>query len=250
MKLLLYSTKKVELPFLEKANGNRHKVTYIADALDSETAIQAVGYKVISIFSGDDASSIVLEKLWELGVRYITLRSSGHNNINIKTAKRYGFRVANSPDYSPYAIAEHAVGLLLAFNRKIILADKQVRTYNFLQHNLMGFDIHGKTVGIIGTGRIGSVMVKIMHGFGCKIIATDLEEDNDLIELCGVTYVPLEELCSQSDIISIHIPLTYDNHQLINRNKLELMKRNVILINTARGATVSYTHLTLPTIQL
>ncbi len=238
MKLLVYSTKKFELPFLEKANGNRHKVTYIADALDSETAIQAVGYKVISIFSGDDASSIVLEKLWELGVRYITLRSSGHNNINIKTAKRYGFRVANSPDYSPYAIAEHAVGLLLAFNRKIILADKQVRTYNFLQHNLMGFDIHGKTVGIIGTGRIGSVMVKIMHGFGCKIIATDLEEDNDLIELCGVTYVPLEELCSQSDIISIHIPLTYDNHQLINRNKLELMKRNVILINTARGAIV------------
>lgn len=238
MKLLVYSAKKFEIPFLEKANGKRHHITYTPDALDSETAIQAAGYKVISIFSGDDASSLVLEKLWELGVRYIMLRSSGHNNIHIKTAKHYGFRVANVPDYSPYAIAEHAVGLLLAFNRKIILADRQVRAYNFMQDDLMGFDLHGKTVGIIGTGRIGSVMVKIMHGFGCNIIATDLHPDDDLTELCQVTYVPLEQLCSQSDIISIHIPLTYDNHQLINREKLALMKPNVILINTARGAIV------------
>jgi D-lactate dehydrogenase len=171
-------------------------------------------------------------------VRYITIRSSGYNNINLKTAKRFGFRVANAPDYSPYAIAEHAVALLLALNRKVILADKQVHSFNFLQDDLIGFDLHGKTVGIIGTGRIGSVLVKIMHGFGCKLLANDQKPDNDLIELCGVRYTTIEELCTKSDIISIHIPMNYENHQFINRKKLALMKRNVVLINTARGAIV------------
>ena len=238
MKLLIYSAKDYEIPFLERANLNRHKVTYTKDALDTNTAIQSMGYKAISIFSGDDASLIVLEKLWDLGVRFITLRSAGYNNIHIKAAKRFGFKVANVPEYSPHAIAEHAIALLLAYNRRLILADSQVRSYNFSQDGLMGFNLHGKTVGIIGTGRIGSIMVKIMHGFGCKILACDLNPDNDLVELCDVTYVTLDQVCKKSDIISLHIPLTYDNYYLINKKKLALMKPDAILINTSRGAIV------------
>lgn len=238
MKLLVFSTKEYELPYLERANSKTIKVRYTEDALDSQTAIQAVGFNAISIFSGDDASMVVLEKLWDLGVRYITLRSAGYNNIHIKTAKRFGFKVANTPEYSPHAIAEHAVALLLAFNRRIVKADAQVHRYNFLQEGLMGFNLHGKTVGIIGTGRIGSIMVKIMHGFGCKILACDLRPDEDLVELCQVTYTDLDDLCKKSDIISLHIPLTYENHQLIDKKKLALMKQNAILINTSRGAIV------------
>ncbi|NNE76298.1 MAG: 2-hydroxyacid dehydrogenase [Pricia sp.] len=238
MKLLVYSAKDFEIPFLKKANTGDYQVTYLKEALDTETAIKAAGHKAISIFSGDDASSIVLEMLWELGVRYITMRSSGHNNVNIKTAKRFGFHVANAPDYSPYAVAEHAAALLLTLNRKILLADRQVHSYNFLQDDLMGFDLHGKTVGIIGTGRIGSVMVKIMHGFGCNILANDLLPDDDLVELCDVTYTDIENLCRESDIISLHIPLNYENYSFIDKKKLDLMKQGAILINTSRGAVV------------
>lgn len=243
MKLLVYSAKDFEVPFLVKANLKGHKVTYITEALDTETALKAMGNEAISIFSGDDASSIVLEKLWDMGVRHIALRTSGHNNINLKMAKTLGFKVANAPDYSPHAIAEHATALLLALNRKLILADVQVHHYNFLLDDLMGFNLHGKTVGIIGTGRIGSVMAKIMHGFGCTILANDLKPHFNLMELCNVTYTSLEEICQQSDIISLHIPLTYENHYLINQERLALMKQGAILINTARGAIVETTAL-------
>ncbi|NHF57723.1 2-hydroxyacid dehydrogenase [Flavobacteriaceae bacterium TP-CH-4] len=238
MKLLVYSAKDYEIPFLGRANKNLHKVSYTKDALDSHTAIQAMGYKAISIFSGDDASLVVLEKLWDLGVRYITLRSAGYNNIHIKAAKRFGFKVANAPEYSPHAIAEHAVALLLALNRKLVLAATRVRNYNFLQEGLMGVNLYDKTVGVIGTGRIGSVMVKILYGFGCKILACDLVPNTDLVKRYDVTYTDLEVLCKKSDVISLHIPLTYENYYLINKRILALMKQDAILVNTARGAIV------------
>ncbi|MGI9551074.1 MAG: 2-hydroxyacid dehydrogenase [Aurantibacter sp.] len=240
MKLLVYSAKEFEIPFIEKANDGRHKISYTNDALDTETAIQAVGFKGISIFSGDDASTIVLEKLWDFGVRYISIRSAGFNNIHMKPAHQLGFKVANAPNYSSHAIAEHAVGILLVLIRKLILADRRVHQYNFLQNDLMGFNLHGKTVGIVGTGNIGSVMAKIMKGFGCKILATDLEPDTGLVELCNVIYTDLEDLCRRSDIITLHIPLTYENYTLINKKRLEWMKKDVILINTARGAIVDH----------
>lgn len=238
MRLLVYSAKEYEIPFLERANTENLKVVYTKKALDTHTVILAVGYNAISIFSGDDASLVVLEKLWELGVRYITLRSAGYNNIRIKAAKRFGFKVANTPEYSPYAIAEHAVAILLALNRKLVLADTRVHAHNFMQDGLTGFNLHGKTVGIIGTGRIGSIMTKIMHGFGCKILACDLVPDVKLSELYNVTYCTLDEICKQSDIISLHIPLTHDSHYLINKERLALMKRSVILVNTSRGTVV------------
>lgn len=238
MKLLVYSAKGFEIPYLKEANLNNYKVTYLKEALNTETAIKAMGFQGISIFSGDDASPIVLEKLWDLGVRYITIRSSGYNNISLKTAKRLGFRVANAPNYAPHAIAEHAVALLLAFNRKLIKANAQVHSFNFLQDELIGFNLHGKTVGIIGTGRIGSVMAKIMFGFGCTILANDYEPDSDLIELCDIEYTSLEEVCAKSDIISLHIPMNYENRQIISKKMIGLMKSDVLLINTARGELV------------
>ncbi|SHJ44814.1 D-lactate dehydrogenase [Arenibacter nanhaiticus] len=238
MKVLVYSSKKFELPYLEKANKGGHTVTYTQDALDSNTAIKAVGHEAIAIFSGDDASLLVLEKLRDLGVKYIATRSTGHNNIHVKSAKRLGLKVANAPGYAPHAIAEHAVGLLLALNRKIILANTQVQQYNFLQDKLMGFNLHQKKVGIVGTGNIGAVMAKIMHGFGCSILAHDPIHNPYLANQYDLHYVSMEELCSQSDIISLHVPLVYETHYLINARLLAMMKKKVVLINTARGAVV------------
>ena len=239
MKLLVYSAKEFEIPFLNRANKNKIEISYTTNALDSVTAIQAVGYKSVAIFSGDDASSIVLEKLWDLGVRYITIRSAGYNNINLKVAKNLGFKVANAPNYSPNAIAEHAIALLLAFNRKLILANEQVHKYNFLQSNLMGFNLEGKTIGIIGTGRIGSIMVKIMAGFGCKILLNDLHPNYNLAKQYNAHYVSLEDIYSNADIISLHIPLNSENYHLIDKEALTQMKPYVIIINTSRGALVN-----------
>lgn len=239
MKLLVYSAKKFEVPFLERANKNNHHVVFTYNALDSETAHQAVGFDAISIFSGDDASLSVLEKLRDFGVKYISLRSAGYNNIHLKCAKRFGFKVANAPDYSPYAIAEHAVALLLALNRNIVLANSQVHQYNFLQDDLLGFDLNKKTMGIVGVGNIGAIMAKIMHGFGCTILANDLIQDAKLVKDYGIQYVGLEELIKKSDIVSLHVPLTHDTHYLIDEAQLKAMKKSALLINTARGAVVN-----------
>ncbi len=240
MKLLVYSTKKYEIPYINKANNKRHSITYIEDALDSETAIKAAGFKGICIFSGDDATSVVLEKLWHLGVRYIAIRATGFNNIQVKPAYQLGLKVANAPNFSPHAIAEHAAGLLIALNRKLILANQQVRQYNFSLNNLIGVNLHEKTIGIIGTGNIGTVMVKIMNGFGCNILAHDLTPDTNLMNQYQVDYTTLENLCKKSDFISLHIPLSYENHQLINKKTIGWMKKGTILINTARGEIVDH----------
>lgn len=239
MKLLVYSAKKFEVPFLERANKRNHHVVFTHNALNSKSAHQAVGFDAIAIFSGDDASLTVLEKLKDFGVKYISLRSAGFNNIHLKCAKRLGFKVANAPDYSPHAIAEHAVSILLALNRKIVLANAQVHQYNFLQDDLLGFDLHKKTVGIIGVGKIGAIMAKIMHGFGCTILANDLVHDKNLIKDYDVNYVDLQELLEKSDIVSLHVPLTHDTHYLIDEVQLKSMKKSALLINTARGAVVN-----------
>ncbi len=238
MKLLVYSAKEFEKPFLYKANQERITMHFTEDALDTHTAQKAVGYDAISIFSGDDASLLVLEKLHDLGVKYIAIRAAGYNNIHIKAARRIGLKVANVPEYSPHAIAEHATALLLALTRKIVKADRQVQKDNFLLDALMGFNLHGKTVGIVGTGRIGTVMVKIMNGFGCRILAHDPVPNKSLSELDLVKYVSIEELCKESDVISLHIPLTYENFYYFDKEKLGWMKPSAILVNTARGAVV------------
>ncbi|RMB64097.1 2-hydroxyacid dehydrogenase [Dokdonia sinensis] len=238
MKTLIYSAKDFEIPFLEDANNDVHSFKYIPDRLTTHTAMMALGFEAISIFSADDASEIVLQKLKDFGVEHITLRSAGYDNVNLRVAKRLGFKVANAPEYSPNAVAEHAIALLLALNRKITLSRKQTQHYDFTLTNLIGFDLVGKTVGVVGTGRIGSVIVKILNGFGCNIHATDPVEDEYLKTTFDVSYVDIDTICSQSDVVILSVPLNQETHQLIDRSKLELMHKNALLINVARGAVV------------
>lgn len=238
MKVLVYSTKDFERPILERANKGRLKMQFSSDALTTYTAIQAAGFEAVSLFSGDDASLLVLEKLYDLGVRYITIRAAGFNNIHVKAAKRLGFKVANVPRYSPHAIAEHAVAILLSLIRKLREADVQVKQHNYTLDALKGLNLHGSTVGIVGTGNIGSVMARLMNAFGCTVLANDLVEDETLASELGVKYVPLESLLRKSDIVSLHVPLTYETHYLLNEGTLAQMKPGAYLVNTARGAVV------------
>jgi len=239
MKVLVYSSKEFEIPYLEKANNKKHRLTFIKDALSSETAMKAVGYDAVSIFSADEACFITIEKLKDFGVKYIALRSVGHDNVNLRAASRLNIRVANVPAYSPYAIAEHAVALLLTLNRRLVESNFRVKRYNFNLNNLVGIDLKEKTVGIIGTGKIGSVMTKIMHGFGCNLLGYDIEENRNLTKLYNLRYTSLQDLCEQSDIISLHIPLNSETHQLINEELISEMKDGVIIINTARGSVIN-----------
>lgn len=243
MKVLVFSARDFEISYLKKANNRKHELVFIKEALSSKTAERAIGYQVISIFSADEASFITIEKLSDLGVKYITLRSVGYDNVNLRAASRLNIRVANVPAYSPYAIAEHAVGLLLALNRKTIESNRRVKLFNFSLNHLVGFDIKNKTIGIIGTGKIGSVMTKIMHGFGCNLLGYDINENNELCEQYNLSYVPLEDLCRQSDFISLHVPLNSETHQLINESLIFKMKDGVIIINTARGSVVNTEHI-------
>jgi len=242
MKTLVYSSKDFEIPYLENANNRKHQLTFIREALSSKTAEKAIGYDAISIFSADEACFITIEKLKDFGVKFIVLRSVGHDNINLRAASRLNIKVANVPAYSPYAIAEHAVALLLALNRKLIESNRRAHDYNFNLNNLVGFDLNNKTVGIIGTGRIGAVMSKIMHGFGCKLLGYDLKEDSTLIDRYHMSYTTLKELCEQADIISLHVPLNSETHQLINEDLIFEMKNGVIIINTARGSVLNTEH--------
>jgi D-lactate dehydrogenase len=169
MKVICYSTKEFERPFIEKANNCKHDIVLTTVSLSASTAEMAQGHETVMIFAGDDASAPELEKLHSLGIKHIALRSAGYDNVNLEKAHELGIRVTNVPAYSSYAIAEHSVMLMLALNRKLISAHARVQLKNFSLNGLVGFDMNRKTVGIIGTGRIGSVVVKILHGFGCRL---------------------------------------------------------------------------------
>ncbi|WP_106793415.1 2-hydroxyacid dehydrogenase [Aquimarina sp. Aq78] len=238
MKILIYSAKDFEIPFLEKANNDKHQIKYVPERLTPKTVELALGFDAISIFSADNGSSMVLERLKDFGVKYIALRSTGYDNVNINTAKKLGIKIANAAGYSPQTIAEHAIALLLALSRKLIPSNHQVNTYNFSLSNLVGFDINKKTIGIIGTGRIGKIITRIMHGFNCEIIAHDIYEDKKLEEEYQVSYMDLENLCRQSDIIFLCTPLNTQTHHLIDTDRIQQMKKEAILINVARGGLV------------
>lgn len=238
MNILFYSTKNFEKPFLLKANKLGHSVEFVAEPLSMASAAFAKGFECISIFAGDDASAAVIRELKRVGVRFIAIRAAGYDNVDLEEAGKNTITVANVPGYSPYAIAEHAVALMLALNRKIIQAHRQVQQQNFLLDNLMGFDLNQKTAGIIGTGKIGSVLAGILHGFGCSIVAYDGVRNEQLVSRYGVRYMDLPELCGQSDIISIHVPLTKQTRYMIHEPLIQKMKRGVMIINTARGSVV------------
>jgi D-lactate dehydrogenase len=202
---------------------------------------EAKGFDVISIFTGDDASAPIMEKLHKLGIKFIAIRAAGHDNVDIDKAIECGIGVANVPEYSPHAIAEHALALMLALTRKLILANEQVHNQNFTVDNLIGFDLHGKTIGIIGTGKIGSTLIKLLSGFGCRLLAYDIQPDEELMEKYDVEYVSLSELCQESNIISIHTCLTAQTKHLISKDLISQMQKGVMLINTSRGACIKTT---------
>ncbi|MGH2664692.1 2-hydroxyacid dehydrogenase [Flavobacterium sp.] len=239
MKIIIYSSKDFERTYLVKANSFNHYLTFTKDALSADTIMQAESHEAVVVFTGDDVSANVIEKLKAIGVKYIAIRAAGFDNVDVSIANYLGIKCANVPEYSPYAIAEHAVALILALNRKMILADKQVHNRDFRINNLIGFDLNNKTVGIIGTGRIGSVMAKIMNGFGCKLLGFDKIKNEELIQKYDFNYTDLETLCSESDIITIHMPLNSETKYLIGSEMINVMKRNVILINTSRGSVLN-----------
>ena len=238
MKTTIYSTHKFDKPSIVNANNGKHQLNFLEFRLTKETALLAEGSKAIALFSSDDASSEVLKILHKQGIKYIALRSAGFNHVDLKKASELGIKVARVPAYSPYAIAEHTMALILALNRKLIKAHNRVREQNFSLNGLTGFDLNGKTVGVIGTGKIGSVLIKILHGFGCNILAQDINEDQNMIDKYGVIYTDCATLCKHSDIISLHVPLKVSTKYLIDKEHIALMKPGVMLINTSRGGLV------------
>src|SRR3990167_9389914 len=238
MKVALFSVNNFEKPFLLHANEkHHHELTFFDGRLTAQTATLAATFPAVSCFVTDELNKEVLTILAQGNTRTIALRSAGFSHVDMDTAKKLGLTVTRVPAYSPYAVAEFATGLILALNRKIHRAYARVREQIFSLDGLMGFDLHHRTVGIVGTGKIGTVFAQIMHGFGCKILAVDLIP-NDTCKNMGVTYVSYEELYQQSDIISLHCPLTPKTHHLINTKALTQMKTGVMLINTGRGALI------------
>jgi D-lactate dehydrogenase len=243
MNVVFFDAHGFEQEAFEAANAalgdKKHNLIMVKANLNEATAELARGSEAVSIFVNDNASAQVLEKLHAVGVRYIALRSAGFNHVDIPRALELGFRLANVPAYSPYAVAEHTVALMLALNRKIVRASNRVRDLNFSLDGLVGFDMNGKTAGIVGTGKIGAVVAKILHGLGCRLLCYDLYPDSSLEKLYGARFVSLDELCAESDIITLHTPLTPETKYLINAERLAKMKRGVMLINTSRGGLVN-----------
>lgn len=239
MKATVYSGYRFERPYLVAAAGRKHELRFLDYRLDTATASLAQGSEAVLLFANDDGSAPVLDILAQVGVRYLGLRSAGYNHVDIEHAHQLGMRVANVPDYSPYAVAEHAVGLILALNRKLIRAYSRVRELNFSLDGLVGFDLHGKTVGVIGVGRIGSVLVRILHGFGCRVLGFDPVQRTELVEQYRLEYVSLDYLCQRSKIIVLCAPLTSQTRYMINKDTLSLMQDGVMIINVGRGGLLN-----------
>lgn len=213
-------------------------ITYLEPRLISRTAPLANGFPVVCSFANDSVDAEALRVLKNGGVRLIALRSAGYNHVDLASARELGIRIVRVPAYSPHSIAEHAVCLILALNRKVHRSYLRVREGNFSLAGLVGFDLFGKTVGVVGTGRIGTVFARIMSGFGCRVLASDLAPNEDLVAETGTKYVPLRELYAAADIISLHVPLTPKTRHLIDAGAIAAMKRGVMLINTGRGAVI------------
>jgi D-lactate dehydrogenase len=240
MDIAVFSAKPYDRRFLDAANaaaGGRHRLTYHEARLSDETAVLVQGAGALCAFVNDQLDAPALEALAQGGLRLLALRCAGFNNVDLVAAQRLGLTVARVPAYSPEAVAEHTVAMILALNRNIHRAYNRVREGNFALDGLLGFNLAGRTVGVIGTGRIGAAVVRIMLGFGCRVLAQDLQPDPALVAL-GVGYVPMPELLAAADIVTLHCPLTPETHHLIDEAAVARMKPGVMLINTSRGAIV------------
>lgn len=241
MNVAVFSSKPYDVEFLTAANADgHHDLHFLEPRLSAATAALAAGAEAVCLFVNDDASAPVLDMLAAVGVRVVALRSAGFNHVDLDAAERHGMTVVRVPGYSPHAVAEHCVGLILALNRHIHRAYNRVRDGNFSLQGLLGFDLYGSTVGVVGTGQIGRCFARIMMGFGCRVLAYDPYPDHDLAAM-GVQYVTLEALWPQCDIVSLHCPLTPATHHLVNAGTLQHMKHGVMVINTGRGALVDTT---------
>jgi D-lactate dehydrogenase len=238
MKVAVFSTKPYDRQFLEAENlRHGHELLFLEPRLTRETSALTAGCTAVCVFINDTLNGETLKLIAAQGVQLIALRSAGFNHVDLKVAAELGLTVVRVPAYSPYAVAEHAVALILALNRKIYRAYNRVRDDNFALDGLLGFDIHGSTVGVIGTGKIGQCFAQIMHGFGCRLLAYD-PYPNPICQNLGVEYVGLPTLLAASDIVSLHCPLTTQNYHLINADSLRSLKPGAMLINTSRGALI------------
>ncbi len=235
MKVAVFSAKNYDREFLGAANASRHELHFFEPHLSEHTAKLLEGFHAVCLFVNDNVDAIVSGKLASLGVRLIALRCAGYNNVDLAATARHGLTVVRVPSYSPYAVAEHTIGLMLALNRKLHRAYNRVREGNLVLDGLLGFDLHGKTVGIVGTGKIGSVVAEILIGFGCDALAFDPVESEQCRAL-GVRYVKLNDLLTQSRVITLHCPLTPENRHIIDAAAIAKMENGVMLINTSRGA--------------
>ncbi|MDP3515623.1 MAG: 2-hydroxyacid dehydrogenase [Pseudohongiella sp.] len=237
MKVAVFSTKTYDRKFICQANAvSGHELTFFEPRLSAHTAPLADGFEVVCAFVNDQLNAQVLEMLKAQGTELIALRSAGFNHVDLRKAAELGITVARVPAYSPHAVAEHALALILTLNRKTHRAYNRVREANFSLDGLLGFDLHGKTVGVIGTGKIGSLFARIMHALGCRVVASDPYPDTSLDGVAD--YLSLDELYRVSDIISLHCPLMPATEHMIDEAALEKMKPGIMLINTSRGRLV------------
>lgn len=238
MRVAVFSSRPYDQAFLTRANdATGHELTFIEARLSAETRRLAAGFEGLCIFVNDELDSELIRTLQADGLRLVALRAAGFNNIDIVAAERCGVAVARVPAYSPHAVAEHTLALILTLNRKTHRAYNRVREGNFALEGLMGFDLHGKTVGVVGAGAIGRIVAMILAGFGCRVLAHDPVPDPELLDL-GVAYVGMPELLAESDIVTLHCPLTAGTRHLIDGAVIARMKPGVMLINTSRGAVV------------
>ncbi|MEX2501891.1 MAG: 2-hydroxyacid dehydrogenase [Trueperaceae bacterium] len=237
MKIAVFSTKPYDQRFLRQANDRfGHELTFLEPRLTAATASLASGHDAVCAFVNDVLDAAALTVLADLGVRVVALRSAGFNHVDLDAAQRLGLEVVRVPAYSPHAVAEHALALILALNRKIYRAYNRVREGNFALDGLIGFDLHGKTVGVVGTGKIGATFARIAHGLGCRVLALDPYPSSELDGV--VAYVDQDALFAESDVVSLHCPLTPGTHHLIDDEAIARMKPGVTLINTSRGRLV------------
>lgn len=237
MKVTVFSSQAYDEQALRQHSPAQITWQFLPQKLDVLSVAAASGSDAVCAFVNDDLSEPVLQKLAELGIFAVALRCAGFNNVDLAAAKIFGIRVMRVPAYSPQAVAEHTIGMMLCLSRKFHKAYNRTRDNNFDLNGLLGFNLHQKTVGLIGTGRIGVATARILHGFGCKILCVDPIESDEVVTL-GARYVSLAELYQQSDIISLHCPLTPQTHHIIDSNALEQMNTGVMIVNTSRGALV------------
>ncbi len=239
MRIAVFSTKPYERRYFDEANSaHGHDLVFHEPRLTEDTVALGAGSEAVCAFVHDEVNAAVIRRLAESGTKLIAMRSAGFNNVDLEAAGDNGVRIVRVPAYSPHAVAEHAVAIMLCLNRKIHKAYNRVREGNFALDGLIGFDLHGRTAGVVGAGSIGAIVARILLGFGCRVIVYDVKEDPEL-QKAGVSFVPLEQLLGESDIITLHCPLMPATHHMIDAGALAKMKDGVMLVNTSRGALLN-----------